>query len=54
MNEETILRQWEALTISNDFVFCKVMEDEALLAELINLILPDLEFTDLTIIPQKT
>ena len=54
MDKETLLRQWETLGISNDFVFCKVMEDETLLAELIHLILPDLEFTDLTIVAQKS
>ena len=54
MDKETLLRQWETLGISNDFVFCKVMEDETLLAELIHLILPDLDFTDLTILAQKS
>ena len=53
MDDETLLKQWETLGISNDFIFCKVMEDEELLAELIHLILPEIEFTDLTIIAQK-
>ena len=54
MDDETLIKQWESLGISNDFIFCKVMEDEELLAELIRLILPDIEFTDLTIIAQKS
>ena len=54
MDEATLIKQWETLGISNDFIFCKVMEDEELLAELIHLILPDIEFTDLTIIAQKS
>ena len=53
MNEQTLLKQWESLGISNDFIFCKVMENEELLTELIHLILPEIEFTDLTIIAQK-
>ena len=54
MNKEALIKQWETLGISNDFIFCKVMEDEELLAELIHLILPEIEFTDLTIIAQKS
>ena len=53
LNDEALLKQWESLGISNDFIFCKVMENEELLAELIHLILPDIEFTDLTIVSQK-
>ncbi len=54
MKEQEFNLQWESIGISNDFVFCKVMQDKALLTELIHLILPELEFTDLLIIAQKT
>ena len=46
--------QWKNIGISNDFVFCKVMQDKELLSELIRRILPDLKFTDLKIDGQKT
>ena len=46
--------QWKSIGISNDFVFCKVMQDKELLSELIRRILPDLKFTDLKIDGQKT
>ena len=48
-----LLESWETVTISNDFVFCKVMQDEGLLAELIRMILPKLEFEKVRIQPQK-
>ena len=54
MNEELLIKQWETLGISNDYIFCKVMENEELLTELIHLILPEIEFTDLTIIAQMS
>ena len=51
--EQRFLRQWENIGICNDFVFCKIMQDKALLSELIQLILPGLRFTDLDIQAQK-
>ena len=54
LNEKKRLNeQWKSIGISNDFVFCKVMQDKELLSELIRRILPDLKFTDLKIDGQK-
>ena len=47
-------KQWETLGISNDFIFSKVMQDKELMTELIHRILPDLSFTDIMIIVQKS
>ena len=47
-------QQWEELRISNDFIFCKVMQDKELLSDLIRMIIPELQFDDLRIEPQKT
>lgn len=44
----------ETIGIDNDFIFSKVMQDKELLAELIRMILPELEFTDLEIEAQKS
>ena len=52
--EAALAKEWESLRITNDFIFCKVMQDKELLTELIHLILPDVEFDDLEIIAQKT
>ena len=52
--EQEAIQQWETLGISNDFVFCKVMQDESLLADLIHLILPELVFDSIHIEAQKT
>ena len=52
--KEQISQQWEHLGICNDFIFCKVMLDEELLAELVRLILPDIRFTKLEVQAQKT
>ena len=46
--------EWEELGITSDFIFCKIMQDKELLAELIHIILPDIEFVDLEIIAQKS
>ena len=55
LNEKKRLNeQWKSIGISNDFVFCKVMQDKEPLSELIRRILPDLKFTDLKIDGQKT
>ena len=51
--EQEIIRQWETIGISNDFVFCKVMQDKELLAALIRLILPDLQFRELQVQAQR-
>ena len=52
--EEKLKEQWETIGISNDFIFCKVMQEKELLEELIRRILPDLRFTDLKVEAQKT
>lgn len=52
--EEQVIKQWETVGICNDFVFCKVMQDKGLLAELIHLILPDLRFKDMDVHAQHT
>ena len=52
--EQQVIQQWETIGISNDFVFCKIMQDEALLSELIHRILPDLRFKELRIQSQKS
>ena len=51
--EQQVIKQWETIGISNDFVFCKVMQDEKLLGELIRRILPDLKFKELAIQAQR-
>ena len=51
---EKFTNDWNNLDITSDFIFCKIMQDEELLAELIRRILPDLEFTKIEVIPQKT
>ena len=52
--EEKLSEKWENITISNDFVFSKVMQDEKLLAELVHMVLPDLNFTELYIQSQRS
>lgn len=47
--EQQVIRQWETIGICNDFIFCKIMQDKELLAELIRLILPDLKYTELNV-----
>ena len=47
-------KQWDQITISNDFAFCKVMQDEELLAELVHMILPDIKFQKLSIHAQQS
>lgn len=49
-----ISKEWEKIGITNDFIFCKIMQDKVLLEELIRMILPDLEFTELNITAQKS
>ena len=52
--EAEIQKQWDAIGIDNDFIFGKVMQDKELLKELVRMILPNLEFTDLEIEAQKS
>ena len=52
--EQQVIQQWETIGISNDFVFCKIMQDEELLSELIHRILPDLRFKELQVQSQKS
>ena len=52
--EEQVIQQWKTIGICNDFVFCKIMQDENLLSELIRLILPDLKFNKLEVQAQRS
>lgn len=52
--EQQITKEWETIGIENDFMFCRVMQNEELLSELIHMILPDVPFTKLTIQAQKS
>ena len=49
-----VREEWERLGITDDYVFCKIMQDKELLSELISMILPDIDFVDLEITAQKT
>ena len=49
-----IFKEWEQLGITNDFIFCKIMQDKELLAELVRMILPEVRFDDLEITAQKS
>ena len=51
--EQELSASWDASTITNDFIFCKVMQDKELLSELVHMILPGLKFNDLLIQAQK-
>lgn len=51
--EQELSASWDASTITNDFIFCKVMQDKELLSELVHMILPDLKFKDLLVQAQK-
>ena len=51
--EKKFSEQWKKIGICNDFVFCKVMQDEELLRELVHLILPELRFEKLSIQTQQ-
>ena len=35
---DELLRSWEEAGISNDFIFCKVMQDKGLLSKLVRMI----------------
>ena len=49
-----ISQEWDNLGITNDFIFCKIMQDKDLLSELIRIILPDIEFKDINVTSQKS
>ena len=51
--EQQIIQQWETIGICNDFIFCKIMQDKGLLAELIRLILPELKFSEIDVQAQR-
>ncbi len=51
--EEQVIQEWRTIGISNDFIFCKIMQDKDLLAELIRLVLPDLRFKELDVQAQR-
>ena len=52
--ELQIMNEWESIGISNDFVFCKIMQERELLEYLVRLILPDMKFERLFIKNQET
>ena len=52
--EKKLEQKWESLGIANDFIFGKVMQDEELLTELIQLILPDIKIGKIEIVAQKS
>ena len=52
--EKKALAKWKSLTISSDFVFCKVMQDKELLKELLERIFPQLSIIEIEVEPQKT
>ncbi len=54
LNELQFADEWESIGISNDFIFCRIMQDQSLLEELVRIILPDLKFERLDIKSQKT
>ncbi len=45
---------WESLGISDDFLFCKIMQNEKFLLELVQMIIPGVRISHLDIEPQKT
>ena len=47
--ESRVIQQWETIGITNDFVFCKVMQDKTSLSEMIRIILPKLKFMELQV-----
>ena len=52
--EHDLLKEWDSLGIDNDFIFYYVMQDESLLLELVQMILPDVPISRLEIQAQKT
>ncbi|MBR0119095.1 MAG: Rpn family recombination-promoting nuclease/putative transposase [Eubacterium sp.] len=52
--KEKLISEWESIGISNDFVFCKVMQDESLLRGLLVRILPDLDVISIEVVQQKS
>ena len=47
--KDKIQKDWEEAGISNNFIFCKIMEDEELLTELIRMVAPELDFSKIEI-----
>ena len=54
ISEDDLLEKWKHLTILSDYIFCKVMQDEELLAGLVRLILPYLHFSKIGVHSQKS
>ena len=52
--KKRLSEQWNNIRINDDFIFCKVMQNKRILARLIRLILPELEFKNISIQPQKS
>ncbi|MCR4604849.1 MAG: Rpn family recombination-promoting nuclease/putative transposase [Eubacterium sp.] len=51
---EDLEKKWLSLGIGNDFIFSKVMLDESMLKELVQMILPDVKISHLEVQTQKT
>ena len=54
ISEDDLLEKWKHFTILSDYIFCKVMQDGELLAELVHLILPQLNFSKIEVHSQKS
>lgn len=51
---EQLNSKWESLSISNDFIFSKVMQNETLLRDLLRRVLPQLSISELRVDSQKS
>ena len=47
LTQEEQEERWQGLTIGDDFLFCKIMSDMALCAEMLHRIFPDLDVRDI-------
>ena len=52
-DENAAGKAWESITLSNNFVFFKVMQDENRLKELLRRVLPDVKIEKLEVVAQK-
>ena len=53
ITEEQMVDNWEKKTLSNDFMFFKVMQDEELLLELLKRVLPELDIDFIAVQAEK-
>ena len=45
--QHQLQEQWDHLTLADDFMFCKIMQDKELCAEMIRRILPDIDIGEI-------